>query len=144
MIAIGTQTSYTAPTEGPTTQKPTTTQSTTPKPPDKRKKRMKQVMTLHHIDYDKVIADPTLKASIIDKVVQSYLEVLPQGYTEDHINVTLTNGSVKATVEVIPPEGVQTTDLQRTFADVNVRNALEGKVLANVKTIQNLDTVMES
>merc|ERR1711924_271479 len=98
------------------------------------------------MDYDKVKTDPILIAAIVKNVKKSYLAVLPanKGYTENHINVTLSKGSVKATVEIIPPDGVETGDLQRSFADMNVRTQLEGKVIENIKTVENINNVMEA
>jgi hypothetical protein len=111
--------------------------------PNMTRTRVKQRVTLKNMDFDKLEANPTLKTAIVTNVKQSYLSVLPEGYTENHIIVTLSKGSVIATVEIIPAEGVTTADLETSFTDENVKTSLESKVLKNLQAVENVNNVME-
>jgi hypothetical protein len=93
-------------------------------------------ITLTGLDFAKVDVNATLKAAIIEKVKNQFATKLK--YPQDRFTVTLSSGSVKATVSVQPVPGAPSAALQTTMSAE--KDVIASGVLSDVKTIPNIDT----
>jgi hypothetical protein len=93
-------------------------------------------LTLAGLDFAKVDADATLKAAIIDKVKKQVVSVLT-GYDETRVDVTLSSGSVKATVSVTPVPGAPSAALSTKIS--SVKGSISSGVLTDVKALPGID-----
>jgi len=94
------------------------------------------LITLTGLDFAKVDADATLKAAIIDKVINRIATSI--NYPTDKVTVTaLSSGSVKASVSVEPVSGAPSNALQTKMS--TEKNAIASGVSADVKTIPTID-----
>jgi len=94
------------------------------------------LITLTGLDFAKVDADATLKAAIIDKVINRIATSI--NYPTDKVTVTaLSSGSVKASVSVEPVSGASSNALQTKMS--TEKNAIASGVSADVKTIPTID-----
>merc|ERR1719454_2324950 len=99
------------------------------------------VVTLRGIDYDKVMSDDTVKANIITSVKNQFLAKMP-GYLESDLTVTLSKGSVKATVEIVPMPGADASALKDNVE--NGKAAITTGIVTDVQNMENVDSVLES
>merc|ERR1711881_250891 len=99
------------------------------------------VVTLPGLDYDKVMSDDTVKANIITKVKNQFLAKMP-GYLESDLTVTLSKGSVIATVDIVPMPG---TDIAILNATVQEHKAdIKTSIVDDVMNMENVDSIVES
>jgi len=87
-------------------------------------------VTLEHLSFDKIQADASVKAKLVDSVKQSFLDKLT-GYTKSDLTVELTKGSVVANVKITPKAG-DITALKNTVTaeKANIAAAAVTKVKA--------------
>lgn len=104
-------------------------------------KKVTTVVTLKGLDYDKVMADTTVKNGIIATVKSKFLAKMP-GYKESDLKVTLSKGSVKATVEIVPMPGADGASLKAIVEQS--KNNVVAAIVADVKNMGSVDSVLES
>lgn len=123
-----------------TTAGPTTTTTTSSK--YETTERIRTVLTLQALDFDKVNSNAAVKAELITNIKKSFLEKLPQGYTEQHLSVTLSKGSVKAQVDITPISAVSSQTLQAAM--VATSPEIESRTLEKVKAMPAVESMLES
>lgn len=87
-------------------------------------------VTLKHLSFDKIQADASVKAKLVDSVKQGFLDKLT-GYTKSDLTVEFTKGSVVANVKITPKAG-DITALKNTITaeKTNIAAAAVTKVKA--------------
>jgi len=122
-------------TMAPTTGAPTTAGPTTMAP--NKLEKVKTVVTIQALDYDKVMANEAAKTELVSDIKQSILSSLPAnvGYTVDNIAVTLRKGSVIADVEIETPATADASAAQ-TALQAN-KNTVNQAVTAAVSTMSS-------
>jgi len=83
------------------------------------------------LDFAKVVGNAIVKNALIENIKQAYLASLPTGYTKDHIEITLSKGSVIAKVDITPSSGSDSAALQSTMA--TTASTVTKAVLSKVK-----------
>jgi len=99
------------------------------------------VVTLTGLDFDKVAANATVKATLVTNIKDAFLASMT-GYTKDDLNVVLTKGSVKATVTITPKAGSDTAALKSLMTSQKV--ATESAVLTKVKAMPAVSSILEN
>jgi hypothetical protein len=104
-------------------------------------------LTVAGIDYDKFMADSTAKAEMTALLKQETLShVNPllgsQKLTEEHIAISYSSGSLKATVSITKPEGTSAGNFETVVTDST--SEIAEKTAIKAKTITGVDTVMEA
>jgi len=100
------------------------------------------MVTIKNLDYDKVIANVTTVTKMKTDIKLAFLESLPTGYTEAHLTVTLSKGSVKAQVVITPLQGSDTAALRSIVQ--SEKAAVERAVITKVKAIPNVAQLIEA
>lgn len=93
------------------------------------------------LDFDKVNANVAAKAQVKNDLMVSVLASLPNGYTKEHIAITLSRGSVKAQVEITPLSTSTASDL-KTWVSAE-RTTMETTALLAVKALPGVAELME-
>jgi len=83
------------------------------------------------LDFAKVVGNVAVKNALIENIKQSYLASLPSSYTKDHIEITLSKGSVIAKVDIMPASGSDGAALKSTMDTTS--STVTQAVLAKVK-----------
>lgn len=109
--------------------------------PPATNEKVTTVVTLQGLDYDKVMADAAVKDGIIATVKSKFLANMP-GYKESDLTVTLSKGSVKATVEIVPIPGANGASLKAAVEQS--KENVAAAIIADVKNMANVDAVLES
>jgi len=99
------------------------------------------VVTLIGLDFDKVAANATVKATLVTSIENAFLASMT-GYTKDDFNVVLTKGSVKATVTITPKDGSDTAALKNLMT--SKKAATESAVLTKVKAMPAVSSILEN
>jgi len=94
------------------------------------------------LDYDKLEADQALKDKLVDEVKTSVVASCGEGYTKEHVAVTLSKGSVIVNIEITPMTGQTPATLRQTLA--TNKNGLNSDVTTKVKAIAYIDTALEA
>lgn len=131
-----------APTSAPT---PVPTSAPTPAPtPAPLLKTVSTEVVIAGVDFDKVNDNATLKDALIDEVKDAFLANMTNGYTKQDIAVTLSRGSVKATVVITPKSDSDATALQSSIAAgrTDVSNTILAKVTDMAQDSDVLETGM--
>jgi len=79
---------------------------------EEARREITTTVTFEGLDFEKVQEDGAMVAKLKQNVKQTFLQELPAGYTEEHLSVTLSKGSVKAKVYIIPMVGSDTSSLK--------------------------------
>jgi pimeloyl-ACP methyl ester carboxylesterase len=121
---------------GPTPA-PAPTSSAIPTPAGASTK-VRSTLVLSNMDYNKL--DAAAKTKVEDQVRNTYLTHL-QGYTADQIEVTLSAGSVRATVDIQPKTGDTVASLQ---TEVGAKeDVLKTSAVTNLQAMPEIDSLME-
>jgi hypothetical protein len=81
-------------------------------------------------------------AKVKTDVTQTYLDQLPAGYTDNHVNVALSAGSVVATVVITPVTSSDANALQTTVQ--NAKSAVQNAVQTKMKSLPNIATYLDA
>jgi len=129
-------------TAAPTTATPTTAAPTTAAPTTAAPTTVSVEFTVASLDYDKVIASATAKATLIKDITDAFL-AQHSGYVAADVEVTLSKGSVKALVSVTPKAGEDSATLKSAMA--STKDAIETAVITSVgQMIAGDPTLLES
>jgi hypothetical protein len=91
------------------------------------------------LDYAKVDANPELKDSIIKKVKASFLQKMT-GYQDSDVKVTLSAGSVVATIELTPLPG---SSSEKTAEDIkSIMPTFKSESLSELKILPQVSTAL--
>jgi hypothetical protein len=77
-----------------------------------------------------------------DDVTRSYLAQLPAGYTKNHVDVTLSAGSVVANVVITPLTTSTASVLETTVT--SAKSAVQSAVVTKVKSLPNINTYLNA
>jgi hypothetical protein len=105
--------------------------------------KVSTMVKIQGLDFDKVNSNEEIKANLIGKIKAEFLKKL-KGYTADDLTVTLSAGSVQATVAVTPMPGSSSTLLESAMK--TEKDAIATAVLAEVKAMptDTLSTILQS
>jgi hypothetical protein len=103
--------------------------------------QVKTTLTISGLDYDKVMANTNVKNDLISKVKKGFLDKMT-GYVEGDLSVTLSKGSVKADVVIVPIPGATGASLQSVVNQE--KDNIATAVVTDVKAMPAVDTVLES
>lgn len=100
------------------------------------------VLTMKGLDYTKVMANEKVKTLIVAKIKDKFIAKMP-GYVAGDLEVTLSKGSVKASVAITPLPGSSTDNLKT--AVVASKDAVTASVLTEVKAMpaEDMKAVLE-
>jgi len=102
------------------------------------KKQVSLSHRLANIDYDKVHNNPNLEAAVRAAVQKGVVDGLPSGFDTSHVSVTLSSGSVVASI-TITPVGDWTAKKLRNKID---QDTMKSRVLSNVKAVTSLKSAL--
>lgn len=105
--------------------------------------KVSTVLTMKGLDYTKVMANDKVKTLLVAKIKEQFLKKMP-GYIAGDLEVTLSKGSVKATVAITPMPG-SSTDILKAAVVAN-KDVVTASVLTEVKTMpaNDMNAVLES
>jgi hypothetical protein len=138
-------TATTKPTTITTKATTATTKATTTTPASTTTTEAKVVratVKIANLNFTALQANATAMAQVKDDVTQTYLDQLPTGYTKSHVHVTLTAGSVVATVVITPLASSNAAALQTTVqsAASAVQTGVQTKVQSLPKIAEYVDS----
>jgi len=105
------------------------------------KKMVSMVLTMKGLGYDKLIADTDAVTALRKDLKTSVLANLPNGYTEDHIKITFSKGSVKATIDITPLSDSDAAILKTTVNDK--KESINKAALQQLKAMPNVNALLE-
>lgn len=90
--------------------------------------------------FAKLQADQAVMDEVKTAIGNGVVESLGQGYTRNEVSVTLSAGSVVATVVVTPKEGMTTAALADTMTKATATT--QRQVLTKVKAVSGVETAL--
>merc|ERR1712139_744942 len=99
-------------------------------------------LTMEHLSFEKVNQNPAVRAELVSNIKQAFLDILPASYTAEHLQVILSAGSVKATVNIEPIAGSSTTELKSALQPK--KDLLATAVVTKVKAMTQVETLLEA
>lgn len=103
-------------------------------------KKVTTTLTLEGLDYAKVSANKEIETELISKVKARFLAKM-SGYTASDLLVTLSAGSVKATVTITPKTGDTAENINSKVAQE--KDNIANDVLTDVKAMESVNTILE-
>jgi hypothetical protein len=97
-------------------------------------------LTISGLDFDKVNSNTQFKNELMSSLKANLLTKMP-GYVSDDIRISLSPGSVKATVTVDPLPGSASTLVESTLN--SAKTNVQSQVLAEVKSMPALSSVLQ-
>lgn len=94
------------------------------------------------LDYNKVVGNATMKAKVVDECKAGVLLHMPTGYTKNHIDLTLSAGSVKASYSITPLPGSDIAALTATVT--SKKDAFKTSVASKVKAMPEVSAILEA
>jgi hypothetical protein len=107
-----------------------------PAPPAK----VSMMMKIAGLDYAKVISNAAIQKQLIDGIKAKFVAKMT-GYRTEDFEVTLSAGSVRATVSVTPVPGSTAENLQKAMG--SAKTSLADEILAEVKAMPNIASVTQ-
>lgn len=98
------------------------------------------VLTISGLDFDKVNSNTQFKNELMSSLKANLLTKMP-GYVSDDIRISLSPGSVKATIAVDPLPGSASTLVESTLN--SAKTNVQSEVLAEVKSMPALSSVLQ-
>merc|ERR1712006_17800 len=99
------------------------------------------VLTMKGLGYDKLMADTDAVKELKKDLKTSVLGSLPTGYTEDHIAITFSKGSVKAKIDITPLSDSLAPTLKATVN--HHKDSINKAALQKLKAMPNVNTLLE-